>query len=268
MPLSVVGLEVLSALLLVVSGVLFLINGAKRRKLDWVLKQAAAPGNQNIAQLGLFGTWSPQSPVALAVPERRWIYDQSYMIAFIQAIRSQDIADTADASKDSAAPGSLALAYYAWPILVLDIGFAVSFAAFIACAAFLAAEWFAGWPWAARACAISGCLGVVYGAADVAEDIKLRSILAHARRVVDSKMTGESLVSGTALADAAEVDAANALTRVKLVAILASGIGVIAFLILVALDRIVVGISGGQAAGTRVPAHHTAPPTLGPATGA
>jgi hypothetical protein len=91
--------------------------------------------------------------------------------------------------------------------------------------------------------------GVVYGAADVAEDIKLLRIFAHAERVTASAKTRESRRLGTALADAAEVDAANALTRVKVCAIAASIIGLGVFLILAALDGIIAGISGGRVSG-------------------
>jgi hypothetical protein len=92
-------------------------------------------------------------------------------------------------------------------------------------------------------------MGVVYGTADIAEDIKLLRIFAHAERVAASAEIRESRHRGTALADAAEVDAANALIRIKICAIAVSTIGLVAILLLAAVDRILAGISGARLSG-------------------
>src|SRR5438874_13407072 len=100
---------ILCGVLFVAAAILFLIAGASRRKLDAALKGAAAPDSANpdrMRQPGLFDRWTPN--MALAVPERRWSYDQDYMIAFIQAIRPQRISTGAGAG-----PGIPALRYYA-----------------------------------------------------------------------------------------------------------------------------------------------------------
>jgi hypothetical protein len=257
----------LSGFLLIVSAALFLITGASRRHLDSALKQAAAPASENpdaLPQLGFYESWSRKSSKALAVPERRWTYDQDYMIAFIGALLPAPDATEAD---DGGTTRRSALEIYADRILPLDIGFAVAFAVFIACTALLIADSLSEWPWIARACVIFASLGLVYGAADTAEDLKLRSILAHAKRVSAAKEISESRVSGTALADAAEVDAANALTRMKVASLAASTIGLVAFGLLLVLDAAVVRISRGPGAGaSAAPQHTVTEQDIGPAT--
>jgi len=232
----------LSGSLLIVATVLFLIAGAHRRKLDSALKRAAANNSNGdaLTQLGLWETWSPQSAKVLTVPERRWTYHQDYMIKFMDPILPLP----------SEAEKPCPLDYYANRILPLDIGFAILFAAFIVCTALLMADWFGERTWIARAFVIFAGFGLVYGAADVAEDIKLRSIFIQARGVRTAADISESRVFGTAIADAAEVDAANALTRIKIASLAASIIGLVAFGLLLALDAIVSLISRGPGAGT------------------
>src|SRR5713101_7016008 len=103
----------ISAALFVIATTLFLIAGAKRRRLDALLKSAAfSPASQTSApqQMGFFAPWQPSSTAALAPPERRWTYDQDYMIAFVAALEH--------GSGDLGMPG---LRYYAGPILRIDI---------------------------------------------------------------------------------------------------------------------------------------------------
>jgi hypothetical protein len=211
-----------SAVLFVVSLILFLLTTARRNRLE---------------RAGL--------PVP---PERRPLYDQDFMIQYAKVALA-----TTDPSSHDSQPRT-ALHYYAQSILPLDIAFAAAFSLFIVFTAVLLMDQVAAHAWAARVCAISACFGVVYGVADVGEDIKLRSIFAHAIRVRASETTSESRLAGTALADAAEVDAANALTVVKMAAIIASGIGLLAFGVLELagrLQRYVDRRAGGaQTAGT------------------
>ncbi|MBV8336692.1 MAG: hypothetical protein JO358_14890 [Alphaproteobacteria bacterium] len=97
---------------------------------------------------------------------------------------------------------------------------------------------------------IVACLGAVYGAADVAEDVKLRSILRRARTVTRLNDTDSSAspVSGDAdVVDAGEIDAANALTRIKMVTVVASIVGFFAFCLLSVASHIVGRTSGRPA---------------------
>jgi hypothetical protein len=211
----------------VVSFALFLITTVQRNRLDVALTRAA--------------TVRSQATTALDPPERRPTYDQNYLIAFIEDARSQDIAN-----------GRSALDFYAETILAWDIWFAVAFAVFIALAGLLAADWLAAWPWAARACLVLACMGILYGMADVAEDLTLRKIFRHAEELAAMRRMRSSMTPSTeasdakyaalddaALADAAQTDAANALTRLKMVTITASLIGVFVFeLIFMSFDQI------------------------------
>jgi hypothetical protein len=74
----------------------------------------------------------------------------------------------------------------------------------------------------------SECMGVLYGFADVAEDIKLRAILDDRRAIVDP----------------AEAAAANALTRVKFAAIALSVVGALMFAVLTVVDRLLSMLLG------------------------
>lgn len=222
-------LEVLCGLLFCASLLLFLITAAWRRRIDATLKAAAVAKGiaPDTPQLPLFGEWQPDSRVILAQPERRWTYDQDYMIAFIEALDGP-IAGRHEASR---------LGFYSNKVLRLDIAFAALFALFIVCAAVLLARWCEAWPWVARIWIWSGCMGVLYGVADVAEDVKLRGILHHAKRMAAMQ------VADTMSADAAQIDASNTLTRVKLMTNLLSGTGAAAFGLFLIADKIVSKLS-------------------------
>jgi hypothetical protein len=194
--------------------ILFEITSARRRRLDRALL-----GSKGGKQLGLFTAWPSPSPLALAEPERRWTYDQDYMVAFIDTLYRDD---------------PEWLAYYAGPILRPDILFAIAFAACIVATALLGAQLY---PWTARPALFAAAMGVVYGSADIAEDLKLQRILRRASQVL-SRGRREDV----ALADAAEVDATNALTRLKIASIVLSGIGLCIFVFLRALDSAIAGI--------------------------
>jgi hypothetical protein len=204
---------------------LFLATAAKRHRLDAALARATSER-------------TPAGPIR--VPERRLTYDQSALIAFIADARSQRIG------------GRRALDYYERTVLPWDMWFAAAFALFIASADLLAAGWLAPWPWAARACLIFACMGVLYGASDLAEDFMLRKIFRHAEELDamrESPRTAAATGSEAAAkevarrdslpADAAQSDAANALTRLKFVTITASVIGGLVFVgLFLPLDRI------------------------------
>jgi hypothetical protein len=232
------------------SATLFVVTTRRRDQLDLALKRAAADrsGVENPRQLGSYEAWKPNDTfVALNQPERRWTYDQAYMATFVNALLSQRVPIAAAAKSASVPLGGTALEYYKGPILILDIWFAVTFAAFIVCGGTLAAEHFVWYAWVHHLFTVAACLGAVYGAADVAEDVKLRSILGHARTVTGLSGTDStaSAASGDAdVVDAGEIDAANALTRIKMVTIVASIVGFFAFCLLLVASHIVVRISG------------------------
>jgi hypothetical protein len=196
---------------------LFLANAVKRHRLDAALARAAT---------------GPGSAGAPAVPERQPTYDQATLIAFIEKARSQRIG------------GQHALDYYAHTILPWDMWFAVAFALFIASADLLVAEWLASWPWAARAFLIFACMGLLYGVADLAEDFMLRKIFRHAEELEALKKSPRTAAPGptdaakeaaradSLPADAAQSDAANALTRLKMVTITVSVVGGVVFLVI------------------------------------
>jgi hypothetical protein len=183
-------------------------------------------------------------------PERRWTYDQRDMIAFVEPALRQPMPGT----------GGTALAFYAGPILSWDICFALTFAALIATFGVFATDWLAFSPWLARAAAICACMSLVYGVADVAEDLTLRKIFRHAETLEIKKKARkrftevhpaadvpsdaaqralkEAALQNAAPADAAQTDAANVLTRLKMVTLGATLVGAIIFLFFMALDQI------------------------------
>src|SRR5262249_37417202 len=123
------------------------------------------------------------------------------------------------------------------PILRRDIAFAVALACFIVLAwSIVIVAWPAdrlgGWP--TRLAVVFAALGGVYGIADVAEDLKLRRIFRQARIA--------------ATLNEAEVGAANALTRIKLVTISASIIGLVTFIVLVVVGKLVFATATGDGA--------------------
>jgi hypothetical protein len=176
------------------------------------------------------GTVTPEFTTA---PERRWTYDHDYMIHFLGILcrRAPD--------KNP----SRWLEFYAGPILELDIAFAVSFATFIVFTSLLIAFYFGATPWLLRVSFVTSGMGIVYGFADVAEDLKLQSILLNAAKIYLKQvyaMPDAPEEPEIELADAAEVDAANALTRIKIVAIALSLVGLVAFAALQVVATLVV----------------------------
>lgn len=179
-----------------------------------------------------------QSSEFCVVPERRWTYDHDYMVRFLETL-----------CRRSQGTGSDWLEYYAGPILKMDIAFAVSFAAFIVLASLLLALYLGASPWLFRASFVTSAMGIVYGFADVAEDLKLQSILRNAASVYAGKISDTSDEIQTSLADAAEVDAANGLTRIKMTSIALSLVGAVAFAVLQGVAAVVVSIVSSRPSG-------------------
>jgi hypothetical protein len=210
---------VLTAATFVLSALLFLVTGAMRRRLDAVLQRSQ-----------------------LAVPERRWSYDQGYLIQFLNVLHA---ASQRSPERDDW------LAYYRRRILVLDIIFAVIFAAFIALGSGLIAAHPARALWIPRAASTTAALGLLYGLSDVLEDITLKRMLRHAEREFELRSRDPSREEDVAVADAAQTDAANMLTRLKVITLTASVIGLAAFLLFL-ICNFLIGTMGGPRSTNRM----------------
>jgi hypothetical protein len=141
---------------------------------------------------------------AMRIPERSWSYDAHDLQAFANAARHVRIGRQS------------ALDFYVHNILKRsDICFAIALAAVTA---FVCYEIAVAPPrcvlfnWAALPL---GAMAILYGIADVAEDLKLASILKHPQSI-----------------DRADAAAANMLTRIKITALILSVIGVAIYLVI------------------------------------
>ena len=132
-----------------------------------------------------------------------------------------------------------ALEYYEQKILKPDIAFSVVFALFIVTAG-LTAALLTVTACVAFAGILVASLGLIYGIADIGEDVKLLGIFKHARATIaHPPQATDPADTAARFADAAEVDAANALTRVKISAVAASVIGgLVLFLLFLGLDKL------------------------------
>jgi hypothetical protein len=194
----------------------FFIAAAGRDAIDAALSRAHS-GN-TLAMLDLSrgdAARAIERKVAVA-PERLWTYGEEYLDHFIEKAEAVTVWE------------SPALEVYWKFVLRADIGFAVSLAAFIVLfwLAVAMVPWVA--PWLSRLAIFAECMGLLYGFADVAEDVKLVAILRDPQKIVDP----------------AEAAAANLLTRLKFVTILLSAVGVVFFLVLSAVDWVVPGLFG------------------------
>jgi hypothetical protein len=174
------------------------------------------------------GAMDDKAPVP---PERLWTYDEEYLERFGRA-----------AARAPLRRGT-ALELYLKSTLRWDIAFAISLAAFVALFWFAVAG--AAWAplWLARAALLCGSMGILYGAADVAEDLKLISILRGFVPAAD-RDAGESVAGEERRVDPAEAMAANLLTRIKMMTIVLSIVGALVFATLSATSRIWLELSG------------------------
>jgi hypothetical protein len=141
---------------------------------------------------------------AMRIPERSWSYDAHDLQAFANAAQHVRIGRQS------------ALDFYVHNILKRsDICFAIALAAVTAFVCYeiaVAPLRCVLFNWAALPL---GAMAILYGIADVAEDLKLASILKHPQNI-----------------DRADAAAANMLTRIKFVALTLSAIGVAIFLVI------------------------------------
>jgi hypothetical protein len=150
-----------------------------------------------------------------AAPERLWTYDEDYLDQFVGQ------------AKVATVYGVSALDIYRKVVLPLDVIFGACLAAFVALFWLAVANLAGVGPAVGRFALFAQCMGILYAFADICEDVKLFFILADANHV-----------------DPAETAAANALTRMKFVAILFSVVGILAFGVLSAAYSVTTGLTG------------------------
>ena len=148
--------------------------------------------------------WNASANAATRIPEACWSYDGNDLEAFANAAQQVRIG------------GRNALDFYVQAILRRsDICFAVALAAVTAFVCYeiaVAPLRCQALNWAAVPL---GAMAILYGIADVAEDLKLASILQHPQRI-----------------DRADAAAANMLTRIKITALILSLVGAAIFAVI------------------------------------
>ena len=160
----------------------------------------------------------------LTVPERLWTYDNLYLDRFARAASAVRLPDQ-----------RTALATYVGPTLGWDIVFAAGLGLFIAFLEFGAATVLLPYPLLSGFLSFCAVMGVVYGAADIAEDLKLASILKDWESAQEREKPKKIHIDG------GEAAAANALTRIKIVAITLSVVGILVFVVLSGIGAVVYG---------------------------
>jgi hypothetical protein len=195
----------------------FFVAAAGRDAIDAALSGAQG-GDDALAMVDLSrgdAARAIERKVAVA-PERLWTYGEEYLDHFVEKAAAVTVWE------------SPALEVYWKFVLRVDIGFAISLAAFIVLfwLALATVPWLP--PWLGRLAIFAECMGLLYGFADVAEDLKLIAILRDPQRIIDP----------------AEAAAANLLTRLKFVTILLSVVGAVFFVVLSAVDRVTPGLFG------------------------
>jgi hypothetical protein len=158
--------------------------------------------------------WNAAGNGAITIPEGRWSYDAHDLEQFAEAGRTGNL-----------------LQRYRQILLSSDIAFAVALSAitvFICYKIAVTPMPCAAINWAALPL---GAMAILYGVADVAEDVKLAAILRHPHAI-----------------DHAEAAATNMLTRIKMVTLTLSLIGAAIFVVVIVLETIAIR------AGSRQPA--------------
>jgi hypothetical protein len=201
-----------------VTAVLFFITAAAREAVDKALslRHSGRPRPLHLFDLSYGDAERAIVDKVAVAPERLWTYDEEYLDHFVKQSGAVSVGSRT------------ALEAYRDTVLRWDIAFAVSMTAFIVLFWLDVAT--ATWAplWLARLAILAECMGVLYGFADVAEDVKLMAILGDGRAIVDP----------------AEAAAANALTRVKFTAIALSVVGALMFAVLTVADRLLSRLFG------------------------
>ncbi len=221
-------LVLIGSFLLLATVVTFFVNAGPRARIDGALKSAPSRKPFGPFALSHGDVRAKLEQQDLVAPEELWTYDADYVERF------------AKAASRAALPQTTALALYVGPVLHWDIAFAVALGLFVAIVD-LASAALVDEPLLSGVLIFCGAMGVVYGAADVAEDLKLISILTdwHAQVRTRANTTIES-----ARIDGGEAAAANALTRIKMITITLSIVGIVIFMVMKAVAAVVYRTPG------------------------
>jgi hypothetical protein len=164
--------------------------------------------------------WNASGIQDTRIPEKCWSYD------------AHDLEVFADAAQHARIGRRSALDFYLYNILKRsDICFAVALAAVTAFACYeiaVAPLRCEALNWAALPL---GAMAILYGIADVAENLKLASILKHPQNI-----------------DRADAAAANMLTRIKITALILSVIGVAIYLVIAGAEMVAEKLLGRRVA--------------------
>lgn len=206
------GIEVVIAVafLFVVAAAAFFVAAKRRAAID-----AAMKGSRNVERLGLLDlsrhdAMTKLEQKYLAIPERLWTYDGFYLEKFATAAAAAPL------------PPSNVLQAYIGPTMSADIVFAAALGLFAALFDFgVATALLPKCPLTGDVMLFCAGMGLVYGCADVAEDLKLTSIL---KDWHSASGAGQHIHI-----DGGEAAAANALTRIKMVTLTLSIAGIAAF---------------------------------------
>ena len=203
-----------TALVFVLVVVVFVVTARRRATLEGALGEGLQRKPLRIFDLSHGSAEGALQRKHLVVPERLWTYDENYLERFARVAAESVIRGD----------GSVLRLYVDSILRRWDILFAVALATVVALVDFgIAKALVSTHPSWARFAIVTGCMGVLYGVADAAEDFKLASILRQHETI-----------------DAGEVAAANFLTRVKIVALTASGVGIVIYLVLSAVAAVAV----------------------------
>jgi hypothetical protein len=197
------------AVAFVLMAIVFFVNARRRATVESALGEGMQRGPLRMFDLNHGSTEDALKSKHLIVPERLWTYDEQYLERFARVA-----AESAIRGEGSALRLYLGAILRRWDFL-----FAVLLATVVGLIDFGIAKTVADiHPSWTRVAILAGCMAILYGAADIAEDFKLVTIL---------RMPDEI--------DAGEAAAANFLTRAKLVALTASGFGIAIYLTLYAI---------------------------------
>jgi hypothetical protein len=214
-----IAIAVASAVFFLVAAAAYFAAAKRRAAIDAALK-----GSPNAKPIGMFNlarnnAMDMLEQKSLAIPEGLWTYDSFYLERFARAAHAAHLPR-----------GGTALESYMGPTMNADILFAIAFGLFIALFEFGAATVFLKQcPTVGCAVLFFACMGAVYGVADVAEDLKLKSILKDWHGVAAEQIR----------VDGGEAAAANALTRIKIVTISLSILGGAVFLIFTGIAAVI-----------------------------
>jgi hypothetical protein len=252
-----IALGIVCAGLLAVTTVAFLLAAKRRALIDAALKTSSSSEQLKTFDLSGKNAFDLMERRVPAIPEELWTYDNFYLQKF------------AEAAEKATVSGGTALSLYIGPTLRWDIVFAISLALFAALSEFALATLLLQHRHEFMGCAFLffACMGLVYGAADVAEDLKLAYILKDWRREEAAVKThpkasphddsGDSKHEEVHI-DGGEAAAANALTRIKFATICLSALGVVVYKV---LSLIAAASFRTPASPTRSPPPQTPVPT-------